>query len=72
MGSRGFRQALPGTLPVLLYGILYYCKTIVLPADRRWEDFYGFNKGGKWIISLAGMILGTFAVCMALIALQNL
>ena len=41
------------------------------PADKRWEDFYGFNKGGKWPISLALMLLGSFLICMALLLLQN-
>lgn len=66
-----FPQALSGMLPVILYGALYLHKVLRVPEDRRWEDFYGFNKGGKWKISLAAMGAGTFLVCMALMALQN-
>ena len=66
-----FVQALLGMLPVLLYGILYLYKIRYAPAQKRWEDFYGFGKGGKLFPALAGMVAGTFLVCMALMALQN-
>ena len=59
-------------LPVVLYGLLYLYKIIYAPADRRWEDFYGFNKGGKWPAAFITMMAGAFAVCMELTALQNL
>ena len=66
-----FGQALLGMLPVLLYGILYFYKTLYAPEDRRWEDFYGFHRGGKTLVSAAGMLAGTFLICCALMALQN-
>ena len=64
-------QALIGILPVLLYGILYLYRILYAPPEKRWEDFYGFNRKGKWQISFAAMAAGTFLVCMALMALQN-
>ena len=67
-----FGQALWGMLPVFLYGILYIRKILYVPAEKRWEDFYGFNRGGKMAVSAAGMLAGTFVICMALMALQNL
>lgn len=67
-----FMQALWGMLPVLLYGILYIRKILYAPAEKRWEDFYGFNRGGKMAVSAAGMLAGTFIICMALMGLQNL
>ena len=66
-----FPQALIGMLPVALYGVLYLYKILYAPPEKRWEDFYGFNRKGKWKISFAAMAAGTFAVCMALMALQN-
>ena len=68
----GFGQALWGMLPVILYGILYIYKTQFAGPEKRWDDFYGFNKGGKWPISFAMMAIGTFLICMGLMALQNL
>ncbi len=48
-----------GLLPVLLYGFLYLYKVI---AAKTWEDFYGFNRGGKWPVSFAVMLAGTFLI----------
>ena len=67
-----FLTALLGMLPVVIYGCWYLYKTIYAPAEKRWEDFYGYNKGGKWPIAFAGMMAGGFAVCMLLMGLQNL
>lgn len=67
-----FGTALLGMLPVVLYGPWYLYKTLYAPAEKRWDDFYGFNKGGKWPISFSMMTIGTFLVCMGLMTLQNL
>ena len=66
-----FAQSLLGLLPVLLYGPLYLYRILYAPAEKRWEDFYGFNNTGKWPASLAAMLAGTFLICMGLMALQN-
>ena len=66
-----FGQALIGMAPVLLYGILYIRKTQFAPEEKRWEDFYGFNRGGKLVVSLTGMVIGTFLICMGLMLIQN-
>lgn len=58
--------ALLGVVPVMLYGMVYLYKIILAPEDRRWEDFYGFNHGGKWPVTFAAMLVGTLAVCAAL------
>ena len=67
-----FLQSLWGMLPVLLYGPLYLYKILFAPPEKRWDDFYGFNKQGKWPIAFAAMVVGTFAICMGIMALQNL
>ena len=58
-----FVVALLGLLPVVLYGILYLYKVVI---TKQWEDFYGFNKNGKWKISFSAMVIGTFLVCILL------
>lgn len=55
--------ALVGVIPTVLYAVVYYIEIIV---KKRWDDFYGFNRGGKWYISAAAMILGTAAICVLL------
>lgn len=67
-----FGTALLGMLPVALYGVWYCYKVVFAPEERRWNDFYGFNRNGKWPIAFAAMLLGAFAVCMGLMAAQNL
>lgn len=66
-----FGTALLGVLPVLLYGILYLYKVLYAPQSKRWDDFYGFNKNGKWPVSFAAMLAGAFAVSMLFMFLQN-
>lgn len=71
---RGLRfwPAMAGMLPVVLYGVLYGWKILLAKPPRRWDDFYGFNRTGKWYLSMAGMLAGCFLICMGLMALQNL
>ena len=66
-----FQTALLGVLPVLFYGILYLYKVVYAPETKRWDDFYGFNKNGKWPVSFAIMLAGSLAVCMTFLFLQN-
>ena len=58
-----------GILPVILYGLFYFYKVII---KKQWEDFYGYNKNGKWPVSMAAMFLGGFLVCLLIMFLQNL
>ena len=64
-----FAVTLLGTLPVPLYGFLYLKKVIYTPAPNNWDDFYGFNRTGKWPISFLAMILGAFLISMILWAI---
>ena len=61
-----FGIVLLGAVPVLLYGGLYLYHVILAPPDKRWEDFYGFNREGKWPVSYALMVLGAFLVSLVL------
>ena len=67
-----FAQSLWGLVPIACYGPLYLYKILYAPEEKRWEDFYGFNKGGKWPAAFAAMVAGTFLICMGIRALQNL
>ena len=55
-----------GTAPVVLYAILYWYKVIRAPEPRRWEDFYGFNAGGKWPLSIGAMLLAAALIAFVL------
>ena len=67
-----FGFALLGMIPAILYGSWYLYKIKYAPADRRWDDFYGFNRGGHWPASFAAMMAGTLLICVGLYYLQNL
>ncbi len=63
-----FGWALLGLVPTLLYGAVYVWMVLV---KKQWEDFYRFNAGGKWYISVAAMLLLSFAIAAALWALRG-
>ncbi len=71
-GALSFSQSLLGLIPVAAYGILYCLKVVFTPEGQGWEDFYGFNRGGRWQLSFAAMLIGTFLICMALWALHGI
>lgn len=68
----GFPLLLTGVLPVLIYGAFYFYKIRFAPAEKRWEDFYGFNRGGRWYVSIPAMLTAALLICLGLAALQNL
>ncbi len=61
-----FWIVLLGALSVLLYGVVYLYRVVVMPAGTGWEDFYGFNKEGKWRISFAFMLIGGLLISLVL------
>ena len=64
--AQGFHTVVYGVLPVALYAGLYYYKVKRAPEGRRWEDVYGFDRNGKWPLSMAAMLAGTFVVSVVL------
>ncbi|MBR0220004.1 MAG: hypothetical protein IJQ33_12455 [Clostridia bacterium] len=70
-----FFESLWGLVPVILYGVLYMYRVVFCPKgapEKAWDDFYGFNQTGKYYLSAALMLAGTFLICMGLMALQNM
>ena len=66
-------KSLPGKMvwtsliPTALYGAVYLYLVVVVGADNGgWPDFYGFNIGGRWMISLAAMLLATLLIGIVL------
>ena len=64
-------QSLWGLLPVVLYGPLYLYKILFALPEKRWEDFYGFNKQGKWPAAFGLMAAGTLVLCVLFMLAQN-
>ncbi len=55
-----------GVLPVILYGGMYLYRVLLAPPAARWDDFYGFARGGKWYLSLVLMLIAAFLISAAL------
>ena len=61
-----------GCLPAFIYAILYMVMVIVItPAKSGWEDFYGFNRGELWYITLPAMMLFTWMIGFGTGTLHN-
>ena len=67
-----FPVAFIGMLPVVLYAPLYSYKILRAPEGKRWDDFYGFNRNGKWAVSYLLMHLGAVVICIGLYLLLNI
>ena len=61
-----------GLLPVVLYAGLYLKKVVFTHSEKKWDDIYGFNRDGRWPVSLAAMLLITLMICLVLSWVQNL
>ena len=58
-----FPLTLLGLLPTLLYGAVYLRQVVLLGVERGgWKDFYHFNAGGRWYISIIAMSLATYLI----------
>lgn len=62
-----------GIIPTVVYGLVYiYMVLIKGPANGGWEDFYTFNRGGKWYVSLLLMFTGSYLIALGLMYLCRL
>ncbi|MBQ6564215.1 MAG: hypothetical protein IJL88_09900 [Clostridia bacterium] len=64
-----FSSVLIGMLPMVLYAFLYLNRVVLCPEEKRWPDFYAFNREGKWPLSFFFMVLGVFLISTVLWAL---
>ena len=58
---------LAGLIPTAVYGVLYLWKVIV---KKQWKDFYHFNVGGLWYVTVFVMLLLSFGIGAGLWALR--
>ncbi len=68
-GRQPLLLTLLGALPVALYGCIYLVQVVVRSA---WQDFYGFNRGGVWPLSMVLMLAAAWAVTLLLWWLNGL
>ena len=63
-----FRTVFLGLIPTALYGFVYIPMVVF---RKQWQDFYGFNMGGRWILSCVLMAAVTFLISLGLWALRR-
>ena len=63
-----FGWTLLGLVPTALYAAFYLRMVLI---KRKWEDFYGFNKGGAWYLSLPLMLLLSYGISVGLWVLRS-
>lgn len=62
-----------GIIPTVIYGTVYMILVLIVgPENGGWEDFYTFNRGGKWYISAFLMIVGSYLISFAIWRLSGL
>lgn len=59
-------------IPVSIYGNLYMIMVIGLTESKGgWPDFYGFNRGGFWPLTVVCMCAGTILLGAGICGLRN-
>lgn len=59
----GKKSFLISSVPTFIYGLLYLVMVLLIGSDRGgWPDFYGFNRGGMWPVSLVAMFAAILTI----------
>ena len=59
------KEVLLGVLPTFVYGVVYITMVVFIGHDRGgWYDFYMFNMGGFWPLSVIVMLSVTFGLAV--------
>jgi hypothetical protein len=55
-------------LPMAVYGTVYFLQVLVF---ENWMDFYAFNQGGRWYITVPVIFTATYLMCLLVRLLRN-
>ena len=61
-------QSFLGLVPMALYGTVYFLQVLVF---ENWMDFYVFNQGGRWYITVPVIFTATCLMCLLVRLLRN-
>lgn len=61
-------QSFLGLVPMALYGTVYFLQVLVF---ENWMDFYAFNQGGRWYITVPVITAATCLMCLLVRLLRN-
>lgn len=66
------RESFLALIPTVLYGAVYLCEVVFIGEQNGgWTDFYTFNRGGYWYVSVAVMIIVTYLIATLTRLLHN-
>ncbi len=72
LGTIRFRESFLGIIPVTLYGAVYLTMVVVIgEKNGGWMDFYAFNRGGRWYLTVLIMHIAAFLICVFVYKLHN-
>lgn len=61
-----------GMIPVAVYGCVYLIMVVSVGYENGgWADFYGFNKGNLWYVTVVAMAAASFIISVSLHAARN-
>lgn len=63
------RDTLYAVFPTIVYGVVYL---ILVVGKEKWPDFYGFNAGGMWPLSMAAVYSAAWGISLLIRFLHNL
>ena len=67
-----FKTAITGLVPMAIYGAVYVTEVVFIGESKGgWKDFYSFNVGGYWYITVLIMLFATFLICLLVRFLHN-
>jgi hypothetical protein len=67
-----FGETFLALIPVVIYGAVYLTEVLIIGEENGgWSDFYTFNSGGHWYISLPVMILFTLIIAVVTRLVHN-
>lgn len=67
-----FAESLLGMLPIVTYGAVYFTEVLLITEQNGgWSDFYAFNLGGYWYITLSAMLTVSFLLSQLIRLLHN-
>ena len=67
-----FKTAITGLVPMAIYGAVYVTEVVFIGESKGgWKDFYSFNQGGYWYITVLIMLLATFIISLLVWLFHN-
>ncbi len=67
-----FRFVWLGMIPMALYGTVYLTEVVFIGEQNGgWRDFYSFNQGGRWYVTLIVMLAAVFVIALLVALFHN-